>query len=148
MKIILLQDVEKLGVAGDLVEVKDGYARNYLFPRKLAIKGTKDNLETWKEQKAKEEAEEKERVEGAEALKEKLESITITVNAKVGESGRLFGAITSQDIANGIKEETGEKIDKKKIQLSNNIKEAGSHVVPVRLYTGVVADLKVEVEAK
>lgn len=147
MKIILLQDVDKLGKTGDLVDAKVGYARNFLFPRKIAIEATEENLATWKEQKAQEEADEQERIAGAEALKEKLEGLEIKLQAKSGEGGRLFGAITSKDIANEIERQLGEKIDKKKIDLKDNIKTTGQSTIPVKVYGDVVADVKVEVEA-
>lgn len=148
MKVILLQDVDKLGGAGELVDAKPGYARNFLFPQKLAIPGTKENLETWKEQKAQEEADEQARVENAEATKEKLEALEVKLQMRAGSTGRLFGAVTTTDIADEIKNLTGEKIDRKKIDLAANIRELGSYTVPVRLYPEVVAEVKVEVEAK
>ncbi|MDO5037846.1 MAG: 50S ribosomal protein L9 [Tissierellia bacterium] len=148
MKVILLQDVENLGKAGDLADVKSGYARNFLFPRKYAIEGTEANMASWKEQKAKEEAEEAARVEEAQALKAKLEAFTAKVEAKSGETGRLFGAITSQDIADAIQEGLGLKISRKKIEMEDNLKALGEYTLPVRLYTGVVAELKVEVVEK
>ncbi len=148
MKVILLQDVDKLGVAGELVDAKPGYARNFLFPQKLAIPGTEENLETWKEQKAQEEAEEQARVENAQALKEKLEAIEVKLQMKAGQTGRLFGAVTAADIANEIQNLTEERIDRKKIDLSANIRELGSYTVPVRLYPEVVAEVKVEVEER
>lgn len=147
MKIILLKDVDKLGKAGDLVDAKVGYARNFLFPKKVAIEATEENLATWKEQKAQEEADEKERIAGAEALKEKLEGIQVKLQAKTGEGGRLFGAITSKDIAAEIEKLIGEKIDKKKIELKDNIKSIGELSVPVKVYGDVVADVKVLVES-
>lgn len=148
MKVILLQDVDKLGVAGDLVDAKPGYARNFLFPQKLAIPGTKENLETWKEQKAQEEADEKARVENAEAIKEKLEAVEVKLQMRAGQTGRLFGAVTTTDIADEIQNLTGERIDRKKIDLTANIRELGSYTVPVRLYPEVIAEVKVEVEER
>lgn len=147
MKIILLKDVKDLGKVGDLVDAKVGYARNFLFPRKLAIEATEKNMKTWKEQKAKEEAEEQERIQGAKVLKEKLEALDIKLKAKSGEGGRLFGAITSKDIANEIENQLGEKIDKKKIDLKDNIKKLGSSKVDVKVYNDIIAEIKVEVEA-
>lgn len=147
MKIILLQDVDKLGKAGDLVDSKVGFARNFLFPRKLAIEATEENLATWKEQKAQEEADEKERIAGAEALKAKLEAIEVKLQAKTGEGGRLFGAMTSKDIALEIEKLLGEKIDKKKIELKDNIKTVGEQTVAVKVYGDVVAQVKVLVES-
>ena len=99
MKVILLADVSKLGKEGDLVESKSGYARNFLFPRKLAVEATPENLKNWKEMKAKEAADEAERVRQAEESKKLLESKPVDLKAKGGEGGKLFGAITAKDIA-------------------------------------------------
>lgn len=148
MKIILLKDVKKLGKAGDLVEASDGYARNFLFPRKAAMEATGENLEIWKERKAKEEAEEKANRAEAKEIKDRLEKGTLELKAKGGSAGRLFGAITSKDIADGIKKQTGLKIDKKKIELKENIKEAGVHTVTVRVYPEITADLKVDISVE
>ena len=145
MKIILLKDVKSLGKAGDLVEASDGYARNFLFPKKAAIEATDDNLASWKEQKAKEAEEEAKNRAAAEELKKKLESMTLTISAKGGEGGRLFGAVTSKDIADALKKEKL-TVDKKRIELKENIKEAGIITVPVRVYPEIVAKLKVSVE--
>lgn len=145
MKIILLKDVKSLGKAGDLVEASDGYARNFLFPKKAAIEATDDNLASWKEQKAKEAEEEAKNRASAEELKKKLESMTLTISAKGGEGGRLFGAVTSKDIADALKKEKL-TVDKKRIELKENIKEAGIITVPVRVYPEIVAKLKVSVE--
>ncbi len=145
MKIILLKDVKSLGKAGDLVEASDGYARNFLFPKKAAIEATDDNLASWKEQKAKEAEEEAKNRAAAEELKKKLESMTLTISAKGGEGGRLFGAVTSKDIADALKKEKL-TVDKKRIELKENIKEAGMITVPVRVYPEIVAKLKVSVE--
>ena len=145
MKIILLKDVQKLGKEGDLVEVSDGYARNFLFPRKAALEATGDNLELWKEKKAKQEEEQKEQREKALKIKKELENKTLELKAKGGKGGRLFGAITSKDIAQGIKTQFGHGIDKKKIELKENIKEAGLRTIPVRVYPEITADLKVSI---
>ncbi|MDO5301779.1 MAG: 50S ribosomal protein L9 [Tissierellia bacterium] len=148
MKIILLKDVEKMGKAGDLVDAKAGYARNYLFPRKMAVEANEENMKSWKEQKAQEEANEAARLEEAQELQTLLESKEVTLKAKGGEGGRLFGAITNQDIAKAIEAQMGKKLDKKKIDLSENIKTTGSRTVVVKLHPEVVAQLKVSVEAE
>src|SRR5699024_6997295 len=116
--------------------------------QKLAIPGTKENLETWKEQKAQEEADEKARVENAEAIKEKLEAVEVKLQMRAGQTGRLFGAVTTTDITDEIQNLTGERIDRKKIDLTANIRELGSYTVPVRLYPEVIAEVKVEVEER
>ncbi|MDQ0508858.1 large subunit ribosomal protein L9 [Peptoniphilus ivorii] len=148
MKIILLEDINKLGKEGDLVDAKPGYARNYLFPRKMAVEATPENMENWKEMKAKEAADEQARVEKAQETKALLESKSIALTAKGGEGGKLFGAITTKDIAGKVEEVFGVKLDKKKIDLSDNIKTVGNHTVPVKLHGDINADLTVVVEAE
>ncbi|MDD7363663.1 MAG: 50S ribosomal protein L9 [Peptoniphilus sp.] len=148
MKIILLENVNKLGQEGDLVDAKPGYARNFLFPRKLAIEATPKNLENWKEMKAKEAADEAERVKEAEERKAVLESKPVDLKAKGGEGGKLFGAITAKDIVERMNELFGIKIDKKKIVLPENIKTTGNHAVTVKLHGDVSANVTVVVDAE
>ena len=145
MKVILLQDVKSLGKAGDLVNSKTGYARNYLFPKGLAIEATKDNLKKWEEDQK--DIKEKRKEEEAEALKlkEEIEKITVELKAKGGEGGRLFGSITSKDIGDALEKQGKVKIDKRKIELKDNIKTAGITLVDIRVYPEVTAELKVNV---
>lgn len=146
MKIILLKDYKNLGKAGEMVDAKDGYARNYLLPRNIAIEATSANVENWKEEQAKLQEEERLAFEGAQELKEKLESITLTLTAKGGETGKLFGSITNAEISKELLKEEKLSIDRKKIELKEPIKTAGLHEVPVRVYPEVVANLKVNIE--
>ena len=146
MKIILLKDYKNLGKAGEMVDAKDGYARNYLLPRNIAIEATSANVENWKEEQAKLQEEERLAFEGAQELKEKLESITLTLTAKGGETGKLFGSITNAEISKELLKEEKLSIDGKKIELKEPIKTAGLHEVPVRVYPEVVANLKVNIE--
>lgn len=148
MKVILLKDDKNLGKAGDLVEAKDGYARNFLIPRKVAIEATTKNLENWKEQKKVEAEEEKQRRADATELKKQIEKNKVVLSAKAGEGGRLFGAITSKDIQEAIKEQLKLDVDKKKIDLKENIKTEGISKVDIKLYSEIIASLKVVVEAK
>lgn len=145
MKIILLKDVKGLGKEGDLVDVKDGYARNYLFPKKLAIEATPANLNKWKKKKKEMEAKEKEEYENALKLKEKIESIDLKLKGKAGEGGKLFGSITSKDISDALKTQHNIDIDKKKIELEDNIKTLGTTEVEIKIYPEVSAKLRVKV---
>lgn len=145
MKVILLKDVKDLGKAGELVNSKTGYARNFLFPKGLAIEATPANLKQWEEeQKEKQANKQKEREEALE-LKAKIEKITIELKGKGGEGGRLFGSITSKDIADKLKKQHKLDIDKKKIELKDNIKSAGVTNVDIRVYPEITANLKVNV---
>lgn len=148
MKIILLKDDKDLGKAGSLVEAKDGYARNFLFPRKIAIEATPENLKVWEDEQRTLREEERVRVEEANKLKAKLESMTVNVQAKGGEGGRLFGSITNKEIADAIKAQAKIDIDKKKIELKENIKTTGLKEVTVRVYPEITANLKVQITAK
>lgn len=148
MKVILLKDVKDLGKAGELVNAKDGYARNFLFPRKAAIEATEENLAEWKVQKAKEEAEEAKRVEEAKALKAKIETLTVNIQSKSGDSGKLFGSVTSSEISDQLKKQHKINIEKKKIEMKDNIRTTGVSTVVVRVYPEITANLKVEVTSK
>ena len=148
MKVILLKDVKNLGKKGDLVNSKDGYARNFLIPRKVAIEANEENLKNWEEEQKRLEEEEKERVAHFTEIKKKLDKSKIVLTAKAGESDKLFGAITSNDIRAAIKEQLKIEIDKKKIDLKENIKTAGKHKVPIKLYTDINTELAVEIKAE
>ncbi len=145
MKVILIKDDKNLGKKGSIVNAKTGYARNFLIPRGVAIEATPENMETWEKNRIEEEKLEKENRAKANEIKKKLSEITLTIKAKAGEGGRLFGAITSADIAKKLKQEHKIDVDKKKIELSENIKEAGMKNIDIKLYPDVVATLKVNV---
>ena len=144
MKIILNEDIEHLGRLGDLVEVKPGYARNYLFPKGLALKPTGHNLEIMKYKKIK--AQKRLELEKLSALeqKQKLEEMTLTIDKKAGESDTLFGSVTTMEIQEKL-EELGTHIDRKKLHLDEPIKKLGLHVCKVKLIEDVEAELKIEV---
>ena len=147
MEVILLQDVKSLGKKGDIVKVNDGYARNYLIPKKLGVEATKQNLYELNQQKAAEEKRQRELLEEAKNLAKRLEELNVKVRIKAGEGGKTFGSVSSKEIAGAIKEQFGMDIDKKKLVLSDPIKQAGAYTVPVKLHPQVTAQLKVTVEA-
>jgi len=147
MEIILIQDVKALGKKGEIVKVNDGYARNFILPKKLGMEATKQNLYDLKMQKASEEKKQKELLEEAKEYAKKLEGITIKVTIKAGEGGKTFGSISTKEIAAAVKEQFGLDFDKKKLQLTDPIKNAGSYTVSVRLHPKVTAEMKIKVEA-
>lgn len=147
MVVILLKDVKGTGKAGDIVKVSDGYARNMLLPRglaQLATDGNMRNLEKAKADAAEKKAQEKAK---AEELKAKIENLTVTINTKAGEGGRLFGSITSKDIADALKAQHKVDVDKKKFALDSPIKQMGEFSVEVKLYPEISAKLSVKVTA-
>lgn len=145
MKVILLEDVKGLGKKGDLVNAKDGYARNFLFPKGLALEATESSLKTLKEKKAAEEMKKVAEYKKALELKEKIDKASVEIKGKAGEGGRLFGSITSKDIADALNKQYKIKIDKRKIMLDENIKTIGTVVTEVRVYPEVTASLRVRV---
>ena len=148
MKVILLQDVRGQGKKGEMINVSDGYARNFLFPRKLAQEATADNVNTMRmNDKAKREKEQRAREEAA-ALSAKLREMTLSVYAKGGGAGRLFGSVTSQEISDALKEQEGVELDKRKIVIDEAIKTVGLYTVKVKLGFGIDAVLKVDVKER
>lgn len=145
MKVILLQDVKSLGKKGEIVNVNDGYARNFILPKKLGVEANNKNLNELKLQKKKEEKIAQENLDAAKQLKEKIEAGKVVLSIKVGEGGRTFGSVSSKEIAAAVKDQMGLDVDKKKIQLKEAIKTLGMHPVPVKLHTEVTAELKVSV---
>lgn len=147
MKVILLQDVRGQGKKGQLVQVSDGYARNYLFPRKMAIEATADNVNTMRmNDKAKQEREQRQREE-ATALSAKLREITLVLYAKGGGAGRLFGSVTSQEVSEALKEQ-GYDVDKRKIVIDEPIKTVGIYTIKCKLGYEINAPLKLDVREK
>ena len=145
MKVILLQDVKAHGKKGQIVEVSDGYARNFIIPKKLGVEATSKNLNDLKLQKANADKVAQEQLEAAQELAKVLETKEIVVKMKSGEGGRTFGSISSKEIATAAKEQCGLELDKKKIQLPEAIKSLGVYEVNVKLHTKVTGKLKVKV---
>ncbi|EKY29622.1 50S ribosomal protein L9 [Clostridium celatum] len=147
MKVILLQDVKKMGKKGDVIEASDGYARNYLFPRKLAEEATANALHVVNAKKENERKKKLAELEAAQKLAAELKGKEVSIEAKAGESGRLFGAITNKDIAEVINSKFNLSIDKKKIVM-DTIKVAGGYEIEVKLYPEVSTKMKVIIVPK
>lgn len=146
MKVILLQDVKGKGKKGQMLEVSDGYARNYMLPRKIAIEATADAVNTKKmNDKAAAEKEAKERAEALETSR-KLREMTLIVKAKGGGAGRLFGSVTNQEIADALKASSGISLDKRKIVIADPIKNVGTYTVTCKLGYEISAPLTVKIE--
>ena len=145
MKIILLQDEKKLGKKGDIIEASEGYARNYILPKKIGVEASSKNLNDLKLHKANEEKVAQENLDAAKALATELETKQVELKIKAGEGGRTFGSVSSKEIATACKEQHGIEIDKKKIQLPESLKNFGSYEVTVKLHPQVAAKLTVKV---
>ena len=146
MKVILKQDIKGIGKKDEIHEVSDGYARNYLFPRKLAAVADASAVNMARGKEAAADFHEAETVAAAKDLAAKIEGKTVTIKAKGGASGRLHGKVTGKEVAELLTALTGTEIDKKKVELPSAIKEFGSYDASVRLYAGVVAPFKLKVE--
>ena len=145
MKVILQQDVRGKGKRGQMIEVAEGYGRNYLLPRKLAVEATADNVNTMRmNDKALAERQAKERAEAVEISK-RLREVTVTVACKGGGAGRLFGSVTSQEVADSLKAQTGIEIDRRKIVLTEPIKTVGQFTVKCKLGYEITGDLRLNV---
>lgn len=144
MKVILISDVENIGVVGDIKDVKNGMARNYLFPRKLAIKATESNLKAWEGKIEAIRLRKTEILENAKELAEKLGGLEISIPAKAGEEDRLFGSVTSQNISDALAEK-GFEISRRDILLDGPLKELGTYTVALKLHTDVTHQLTVNV---
>ena len=142
----MLEDVKALGKKGQIVNVNDGYARNFILPKKLGLEANNKNLNDLKLKKANDEKIAQEQLEEAQELGKKIEAGKVELAIKVGEGGRTFGSVSTKEIAAAVKEQMGYDIDKKKIQLKEAIKALGTHNVPVKLHTKVTAELKVVVK--
>lgn len=148
MKVILQQEVKKLGKKGDIIEVSEGYARNYLLPQKLAIPATANNVNNANLQKAAEERKKERAVDEAKLLAAQMAKIHVTIPVKMGEGGRLFGSVTAKDIADALSKEHKLELDKRKIELKDALKSLGTFTVPIKLHAEVGTQIQVTVTAE
>ena len=146
MDIILIQDVKSLGKKGEIVKVSDGYARNFILPKKLGLEANAKNLNDLKLQKAAQAKLEKEQLEAAQELGKKIDGSNVTIHIKTGENGRVFGSVSVREIAEAMQEQLGLTIDKKKISLANPIRNEGTFTASVKLHPQVTSELTVKVE--
>lgn len=146
MEVILLEDVKSLGKKGEVVKVNDGYARNFILPKKLGVEKTDKAMHELKLQKAAEAKKQQELLEEAQALAKKIEAGSVILKMKAGEGGRTFGSISTKEIAVALKDQLKLEVDKKKLQLSDPIRNFGTYHVPVRLHPKVTAEVTVKVE--
>lgn len=145
MEIILLQDVKALGKKDQVVKVNDGYARNYIIPKKLGIEATRANLNSLKLQKANEERIAKQQLEDAKALADQLKGKSVEVRIRSGEGGRTFGSVSSKEISAAAKQQLGLELDKRKIQVEEPIRALGAYIVSIKLHKDVTGQLTVKV---
>ncbi len=148
MEVILVKDVKGLGNEGEVVNVADGYARNYLLPRGLALQATKANLRALKERRETRETKVRKELAAAEKIAKQLERSKVTIRRKAGEGGRLFGSVTSKDVADAIEEALGIEVDKRRIDLIEPIKAVGSYTVSMKLHSEVSTTIDIEVESQ
>lgn len=148
MKVILLSDIKGVGKKDQVIEASDGYARNFLFPKKLAVEANNANMSKLKaKQESKQFRKDNEKRE-AEELARKLKGIMLKIRVKAGENGKIFGGVTSKEIADGLKKDYNITIDKKKVMLNDTIKTLGTVVVDIKLFEGIIGKLKVDIIAQ
>lgn len=145
MKVVLLQDVKDLGKKGELVNASDGYARNFLFPRKLAVEATAGKLKEIEDKKSSEKNKKEKELSAAKELAAKINKLEISFKTKAGENGKLFGSITGKDVADALKAQHNIEVDKKKIVLHDAIKALGTYQVEIKVYPEVSAKINIKV---
>lgn len=148
MKVILLTDVKQIGKKGDLINVKDGYARNFLLPRKAAIEATPANLRKYENEKKMKEQKEEDIYQEAKKLGEEISKISLTIKTKAGDNGKLFGSITTKEITELIEKQHKIKLDKRKVELSNTIKSTGEYKAKIKLHTKVTTEINIVVQGQ
>lgn len=147
MKVILLADIKGVGKKDQVINASDGYARNFLFPKKLAVEANNENMAKLKAKNESKAYKREMDIKEAKAVKEKIEKLTMKMTVKAGENGKIFGGVTSKEIAENLKKEYSIEIDKKKVLLSETIKNIGIFTVDIKLYEGIIAQLKLNVVA-
>ncbi|MCL2375841.1 MAG: 50S ribosomal protein L9 [Defluviitaleaceae bacterium] len=147
MKVILLEDVKGVGKKDQIINAADGYVRNFLFPKKLALEANKANLAMLEKKKKGAEAQRIKNLEDARAMKAVLEEKTLQISQKTGDAGRLFGSVTNKEVAQMLLEQEGIDVDRKKITIPEAIKTVGEHIAEIRLHTDVTAILKLEIKS-
>lgn len=145
MKVILLQDIKNVGRKDEIINASDGYARNFLFPKKMAVEANKENMAKLKSRENSKQYKKDQEKQEAQELADKISKIMIKVHVKVGESGKIFGGVSSKEIADILKKEHNIEVDKKKVELKEAIKVLGITNVKIRLYEGIYGNLKVDV---
>ena len=146
MKVILLVDEKKLGKKGDIINVSDGYARNYILPKKIGLEASAKNLNDWKLKQANEKKVAAEKLAEAQAFAEQIKDVVVTCTIKTGEGGKVFGSVSTKEISEAAKAQLGYDFDKKKMLLKDPIKELGTHIVQIRLHPQVTGEFKVNVK--
>lgn len=147
MKCLFLKDVPSVARAGEVREVSDGYARNYLIPKGLAVAATPAVLRQWEERRQAEQRRQEREAAHARELAAKLQETAVRITARAGREGRLFGAVTAADVVQALTEQTGEQLDRRQVELEEPLHETGTYTVPIRLGPGVTAEVTVIVEA-
>ena len=145
MKVVLLKDVKNVGKRDDIITVSDGYARNFLFPQKLAAEATPGALKEIQRKRAAQDAREAEMLSEAKAKAEALKNKVVTLEVKCGEKGRLYGSVTSAEVAEALEKQHGMQVDKRKIDIGDPIRETGVRTISVWLYSGVTTPMKLDV---
>ncbi|MDU2065095.1 MAG: 50S ribosomal protein L9 [Sporomusaceae bacterium] len=148
MKVILQAEVKKLGKKGDIIEVSEGYARNFLLPKQLAVVATATNVNTATQKKASEERRAQQQLDEAKVMASQLTKVSVTIAAKLGSNGKLFGSITAQDVADALKAQYQIEIDKRKIELKEAVKSLGTYPVVIKVHPEVTSQIEMKVTAK
>lgn len=148
MKVILKADIKGVGKKDEVIEASDGYARNFLFPKNLAVEANKENISKWKAKQQSIQYQKQQEKEEALKIAEKLSKISLRIKVKAGENGKIFGGVSSKEIADVLEKDYNINIDKKKIDLKETIKTLGQRIVEIRLFEGVIGKVRVDVLAE